>query len=442
MKRVSSILFIIIVILITQPYDVFGARNVSKVKRQKQNTQREIRETDRKIQQNTRATKRQLNALNRITAEISSQNKEIAKLSAMSDSLNKHIALLQDSIDFCEQQYYALRENYAKAVRSIHIHNSSLDKILFIFSSESFSQAVRRMRYLQEFSRWRERQSANIQEVHTSLLLKRHALDSLLQSKSIALQKINLAHRDLQTKRGRQQAVVNNLRSEGASLKALLTKQKRQAAALDRELEQLIAEEERRAAEQAERRKTAESKPENKGNSTPQASTAKPPQNTTSTSTTKKTGSTTGYQMSNAEIALSGSFESNKGKLPFPVSGKYKVVKPFGRQQHPELKYVVTDNGGIDIETEQGTKARAVFDGKVSAVFQPEGYHTVVMVRHGNYISIYANLVHTSVAPGDNVKAGQSIGEIYADPEDDNRATLHFEIRKEREKLNPSLWVK
>lgn len=117
-------------------------------------------------------------------------------------------------------------------------------------------------------------------------------------------------------------------------------------------------------------------------------------------------------------------------------------MRPFGRQQHPELKYVQTDNGGIDIESPAGTKARAVFDGKVSAVFRQDGFNTVVMVRHGNYLTIYVNLSEIYVSNGESVKAGQSIGKVFSDPEDDNRTILHFEVRKEREKLNPQLWVK
>ena len=146
--------------------------------------------------------------------------------------------------------------------------------------------------------------------------------------------------------------------------------------------------------------------------------------------------------MSDAERVLSGSFESNKGRLLFPVSGQYKIVKPFGRHQHPELKYVQTDNGGIDIEVPFGTNARAVFDGKVSAIFRQDGFNTIVMVRHGNYLTIYVNLSEIYVSNGETVKANQNIGKIFADPNDDNRTILHFEVRKEREKLNPQLWVK
>ena len=142
-----------------------------------------------------------------------------------------------------------------------------------------------------------------------------------------------------------------------------------------------------------------------------------------------------------ADVQLTGTFESNKGKLLFPVNGSYKIVRGFGIQRHPDLKYIKTNNGGIDIEVPEGGVARAVFAGKVSAIFRQPGFNNIVMVRHGSYITIYANLSSISVKKGDEVKIGQSIGQIYSDPDDNHRSILHFEIRKEREKLNPELWL-
>lgn len=146
--------------------------------------------------------------------------------------------------------------------------------------------------------------------------------------------------------------------------------------------------------------------------------------------------------MDNEEYKLSGSFESNKGKLPFPVTGNYRIVRPFGRQKHPELKYVETNNMGIDIEADQGAMAVAIFDGKVSAIFKQPGFNNIVMVRHGNYLTVYAGLASINVKTGDTVKGGQAIGTIFSDIEDENRTLLHFEIRKERQELNPELWLK
>ena len=454
MKKVLLSLAIAMIAALLLTPEAAGDNRVRRVKRQQQTNQRELRETKRKLTANTTATKRQLNALNRITAEIEEKNREIGSLTAISDSLNREIAVIRDSITYYETKHKRLSENYAKAVRAVHSRSSSLDMLLFIFSSDSFKQAVRRYRYIRQFARWREKQSEEIRAARSKLVEKRTQLETALRSKSTAIERLNLANSDLLSRQSRQQTIISNLQGEAATLKRIMAEQQRQAEELDRKLGELIAEEERAAAaraaaEEEQRRKKADSiaaiqatKPETadtKPATKPTKPAAKPE---AKPAPAKPITKTTGYTMNAEERTLSGSFESNKGNLLFPVPGKYRIVKPFGRQKHPELKYVETDNGGIDIEVPGGTTARAVFEGKVTGIFKPDGYNTVVLVRHGNYITVYANLASITVKPGQMVKTGETIGTIFADPDDDNNAILHFEIRKEREKLNPTLWVK
>ena len=139
---------------------------------------------------------------------------------------------------------------------------------------------------------------------------------------------------------------------------------------------------------------------------------------------------------------LSGSFAQNKGRLMFPVAGRYVITSNFGTNDHPELSKVKIDNLGIDIEVAKGSSARAVFDGVVSSIFRLDGYHNIIIVRHGEYLTVYAGIERLSVKKGDKVAAGQTLGTIYSDPDDDNRTSLHFEIRHEKQKLNPTEWVK
>ncbi|MDE6627820.1 MAG: M23 family metallopeptidase, partial [Muribaculaceae bacterium] len=136
-------------------------------------------------------------------------------------------------------------------------------------------------------------------------------------------------------------------------------------------------------------------------------------------------------------------FNAAKGKLPFPVQGRYTIVKRFGRQKHPTLPHVETNNSGIDIAADRGAAVRAVFDGEVSAVFRPDGYNNVIVLRHGRYMTVYANLGSISVATGQKVKAGQTLGTLFADPgAPDARSVLHFEIRNQRQKENPETWLR
>ncbi|MDY3858506.1 MAG: peptidoglycan DD-metalloendopeptidase family protein, partial [Muribaculaceae bacterium] len=135
-------------------------------------------------------------------------------------------------------------------------------------------------------------------------------------------------------------------------------------------------------------------------------------------------------------------FAESKGLLPMPVIGRYTIVKRFGRQQHPTLKHVETNNAGIDMQTAPGASVRSVYDGEVSAIFKPDGYNTVVVIRHGNYLTVYANLGIINVKTGQKVKGGQTIGQVFSDPDDSGRSVLHFEIRNGRSKENPELWLK
>lgn len=146
------------------------------------------------------------------------------------------------------------------------------------------------------------------------------------------------------------------------------------------------------------------------------------------------------FTMSKADRELSGSFVANRGKLPMPISGPYIITSRYGQYSVEGLRNVKLDNKGIDIQGKPGAQARAIFDGKVAAVFQLNGLFNV-LIRHGNYISVYCNLSSASVKSGDTVSTKQSIGQIFSDGADNGRTVLHFQLRREKEKLNPEPWL-
>lgn len=482
MFRVLYILMIAVLLVV--PDAAAQKTSAKSIKKEQNATKQKIKETNKKIQNNTAETTRSLNRLNRIEAEMSEQKKSIDSISQELSTINRKLALIEDSIATTEKELARLKDNYTRAVRSVRARSSSLDRMLFIFSAESFNQAYRRMRYLRQFSEWRNTQTEKITVAQAQLKAQHSTLAIYQKQRATALAKQNNERIALLKKKQEQAKEITALKKEGKALQKVLAEQERRAAQLDDALNKLIAEEERKAAlraKQEEEKRLAEEKRQkelkaqaeakkqkeeeaakkekNKSNKkkkdkqqdnakaqvekkpieTPKAEQPKVPEQKKQENPEK---SSSGYSMNDTERTLSGSFENNKGNLLFPVTGKYTIVRPFGRQRHPELKYVQTDNGGIDIETTVGNKARAVFDGKVSAVFRQDGFNTIVMVRHGNYLTIYVNLSEIYVTNGDMVKAGQAIGKIFSDPDDDNRTILHFEVRKEREKLNPQEWVK
>lgn len=431
-----------------------AARDIKAVKQKQQAAREEIANTSQKIKQNTKQTEKQLNRLNYLTAEIKDLEFGIANLNRQLKSITTKISLLNDSVKIYDKEVARLKANYANSIKKMQGKNSTTDHLVFLFSAESFEQTVRRYRYLKEFSTWRKMQSQKIQAKQELLKIEKQKLERLKKSKQNTIEKLAVKKVTLESKKDKQAVLIAQLREEGESLNILLQEKERLSKKLNDELERLIAEEKRKAEERriaeekhkaeearkAEEAKKATDKKKDKGDKKGTKPKKDEPKKETETKPVEIPEKE--KPVKGTVIKVSGTFEENKGNLIAPVSSDYKIVKPYGRNQHPELRHVVTENNGIDIETESGSNARCVFDGKVSAVFQTEGFNTVVMVRHGSYITVYVNLANTFVVSGDQVKAGQEIGKIFSDPEDDKRTILHFEVRKEKEKLNPELWIK
>ncbi len=412
-------------------------RNVDAVKKDKTVTQRRISETATKIKTNEKELNRQLNKLNSLNADIESNKVAVTNLRATVDSLGTQINVTADSINVLEKELADMRKAYVEALRKMQPHAGEMSTFTFIFSAESFKEAYRRIRYLRQFSAWRERKTANIENAIERVAERRKHLTTLRHSHGEAYRKAEETQKLLARQQDESKQMVSSLRKEDAALRKSLNEYKRKASALDRELDRLIAaEQERIAREEARKKQNNASKP--KGASKKQGTSV-------GERSAKDIASANAKVQTAAETAaanLTGSFESNKGRLLFPVAGRYKIVRRFGRQPHPTLPHVETDNSGIDIEVSNGAQARAVFAGKVSAIFKQEGFNSIVMIRHGKYITIYAGLSGVNVRQGESVKAGQALGSIYSDPDDSNRTILHFEIRQERRKLNPTQWVR
>lgn len=429
-------------------------RTMESVKKDKTSTERKISETSTRIQTNAQELNRQLNKLNSLNADIEATRSHAEGLRQHIDSLGTAITVTADSIRILGDELESMRRAYVKALKELQPHAGAANDLSFIFSAETFAEAYSRIRYLRQFSAWRERKAQNIRDAVERISDRRAHLTSLRHSQDIAYRKAEETQQTLSKQQAQSEQMVNQLRKEDTALRRSLNEQKKKAAALDRELDRLIAAEQARIAreEEAARRRAEKAKEKTKNQPAVAASKPTPDKEADASSTpandspsAKAVASANATTQTAAETdiaALSGSFAANKGRLLFPVAGKYKIVRRFGRQPHPTLPHVETDNSGIDIEVGSGSDARAVFAGSVSAIFKQDGFNSIVMIRHGRYITIYAGLASVSVKPGDVVKAGQNLGKIYSDPEDGNRTILHFEIRNERQKLNPSQWVR
>ena len=412
---------------------VYGQKSaaVRQLEQQRKEALADIEETNKLLQETAQTAKTSLNRLNLLSKQILSRKKVISLLNQELDEIEKDILNIQGQLRTLKRELGDKQTNYGKSMRGLYKRHSSQDKLLFILSAESFSQSMRRMRYLREYADWQKRQANDIVEKQAEISRKQAEMEKTRAEKRALLGTRQEESKKLESEEASQKEEVQLLNKRQKDLKADLQKKRRQAEALNRQIEKQIAEEIARAEAEA---KAAREQAAAKGNPVPESKNE--PIREERVADTKG-----GYAMTKAEKQLSDNFAINRGCLPYPVAGRHTIVATFGEQQHQELKYVRTSNSGIDIQTSPGADARAVFNGEVTRVFVVPGYNNSVIVRHGNYLTVYSNLSQVYVKAGDRVSTRQAIGRIYSDPEDGNSTILHFQLWKEKTKLNPQPWL-
>ena len=398
---------------------VYGQKSaaVRQLEQQRKEALADIEETNKLLQETAQTAKTSLNRLNLLSKQILSRKKVISLLNQELDEIEKDILNIQGQLRTLKRELGDKQTNYGKS--------------LFILSAESFSQSMRRMRYLREYADWQKRQANDIVEKQAEISRKQAEMEKTRAEKRALLGTRQEESKKLESEEASQKEEVQLLNKRQKDLKADLQKKRRQAEALNRQIEKQIAEEIARAEAEA---KAAREQAAAKGKPVPESKNE--PIREERVADTKG-----GYAMTKAEKQLSDNFANNRGRLPYPVAGRHTIVATFGEQQHQELKYVRTSNSGIDIQTSPGADARAVFNGEVTRVFVVPGYNNSVIVRHGNYLTVYSNLSQVYVKAGDRVSTRQAIGRIYSDPEDGNSTILHFQLWKEKTKLNPQPWL-
>lgn len=481
------------------------------VKKRQEATQKEIKETEARIRENERQVKNGLSALSKIEGDISTSKERIAATTGTINSLNGRITGLEKNISDNEGELDKLRGEYLKAVKRMRTARRGNSALAFIFASENFNQALRRMRYLRQFSEWKDRQSAAIDSATMRLRGQKETLAKARIEQSEALKRQQSEQTTLQQQYSQQDAILADLRKNGSALKTHLSKKQAEANQLKSRIAELIAQEEaRRLAEEKARkeaeerarkeaeekaRKEAEEKARREAqekerllaeqkaadkaakdkvaadnaakekaaaDKTAKEKAAKEKadkekaakdkavkdtqRNLAKTETPAKSAPTKPTPAKSAAAtpakSVGGDFSKMRGSLPKPVSGSFRVTSRFGRQSLPELPDIVYDNPGIDAEVAAGASALAVYGGNVSGVYMIPGYNTVIIVNHGNYYTVYGNIATPAVKVGDAVKAGQGLGSLARDEDDSSHSSIHFEVWRNREKLNPLDWLR
>lgn len=397
---------------------------VQRLEKERKQALAEIEMTNQLLNETSKTAKNSLNRLNLLSRQILSRRKVIEVMNQEISEIDKQVAVLRREITELEKELKTKQSNYGKSVQNLQRRQSSQDKLLFILSAENFTQSMRRMRYLREYAYWQKQQANDIVAKQNEITAKQRELENSREEKQTLLGTRQEESKKLVAEESSQKKEVQQLNRRQKELQSELRKKRQQAQALDRQIEKLIAEEIARA--EAEAKAAREKAAAAKGGKAEPA---------------REAATKGGYAMTKAEKQLSDDFAGNRGRLPFPLEGRYTIVGTFGEQQHQELKYVRTNNSGIDIQTTPGTEARAVFNGEVTRVFVVPGYNNSVIIRHGNYLTVYSNLSHVYVKAGDKVKTRQAIGRIFSDNENGNETILHFQLWKEKTKLNPAPWL-
>lgn len=456
------------------------------LKKQEQSVQKEIKLTKQQIEANEAAVRENLILLTNLEHDINLQNQKVVTLQRRHTQISSDIAGCKDQIRNGEAGLAALRARYVAVIKKMRIARKRANPLAYIFASKSFYQAWRRMRYLMKFNDWRSHREQEIKSEVARLARLSDQLATGQQQLQANLSEQQKAKNLLASKHKAQDEAVKKLRSHGDALRAHLAQKQTEANALSAKVMELIAREQaeaaqreqqrRAAAEKAAREKEAREKAvkekvaaekaakekaeqqkarkDKKGNKPqPQkepAKTSKDKSYAEARGRKPRSGSQTAKPAKEASPATNNTapstaasgFAAAKGSLPRPVSGQFSIVSRFGRHPLPDLPEVMFDNPGIDAVVSPGASALAVYPGTVTGVYVLPGFETVVIVSHGEYYTVYGNIGKPTVAKGEKVQQGQSLGKLVSDTDEGGRTTIHFEIYKNREKLNPEAWIR
>ncbi|MBD9109998.1 MULTISPECIES: murein hydrolase activator EnvC [Bacteroides] len=434
MKRIfvglTCILFLVI------PLSAQSSRLIKELESKRGELQKQIADTESLLKNTKKDVGSQLNSLASLTGQIEERKRYILAINNDVEALERELSVLERQLRTLQRDLQDKKKKYESSVQYLYRNKSIEEKLMFIFSAKSLGQTYRRLRYVREYATYQRLQGEEILKKQEQIKKKRAELLQVKTAKENLLKEREDEKQKLEDQEKQKREMVANLQKKQKGLQSEINKKRREANQLNARIDKLIAEEieraRKRAAEEARREAAARKKSEAKEGKSTSASPG--------TETKKKAEPLEAYSMSKADRELSGNFVSNRGKLPMPISGPYIITSHYGQYAVEGLRNVKLDNKGIDIQGKPGAQARAIFDGKVAAVFQLNGLFNV-LIRHGNYISVYCNLSSASVKSGDTVSTKQDIGQVFSDASDNGRTVLHFQLRKEKDKLNPEPWL-
>lgn len=395
----------LIVVLFLFVIDTFSQTRL-KLEEQRKQAQIEIEETTRLLKETQQSEKQSLDRLNLLNAQLVQFSRLISHMDAEITLTDRQIKENSDKISRMNHEIEKMKEEYADLIHHTYKNRGRYNKLIYVLTAKDFNEAYRRMKYFQQYSEFRKKkvEEVKLKKEELKVVMEQLAINKAEKEKLLTEQRSE--NKRLEVVKTDYNKELNGLKSQEKKLKTQLDKQQANLTRLRNEITKIIA---------------AEAK---KG---------------TNTAITNPYDRLTPDQR-----LVSSNFKGNKGRLPWPVE-RGNITGFFGIYKHPFLKYVNVNNTGIDITTVGDADVRAVYEGEVIAIIAIPGDNITVLVRHGNYFTVYKNLVSVKVKKDDQVKIKEIIGKVYTE-KGAKTALLHFEIWEERnqlptDQLNPEMWL-
>lgn len=371
-----------------------------ELEEKKKKTQQEIEYTNKLIKETQKNQKNSIQQLKLLDQKIEMRKDLIGSINLEIKMINEKINENNDLVISMESDLKELKAEYARLIYFAYKNRNSYDRWMYILASDDFDQAYKRLKYLQQYTEYRERQANAIKSIQKSIENKMALLEKQKAQKKSLIKTQQAETNTLSVEKNQQNKVLTNLKEKEQDLKKQLAEKRKSAQQLEKTIKDLIAKEVKASSGSA----------------------------------------SGGYKLTPEEKLISDQFGANKGRLPWPTE-KGLIIESYGEHEHSKLKGIKIFNDGVTIATSEGSIARSIFSGVVRQIITIPGKHKTVIIRHGEYLTVYSNLKEVYVTSGQNIKAKDDIGLIYTDNEGDNSTTIDLQIWKGTVKLDPALWL-
>jgi septal ring factor EnvC (AmiA/AmiB activator) len=436
-------------VLVPQLQSQSGTKNSKKdLENKKKRINDEISEINSMLSETKASKKSSIGALVNINMKLEKRQDLINTINAEIIEINRDIKESEKQTEQLKANLEKLKSDYARMIIFAQRNQDAYSKIMFVFAAENFNQAYARLKYMQQYSEFRKKQAAEIISTQTQLLAKLKDLKEQRHEKNVLLgneeeEKINLS-----SEKQEQEQVLTELQKKEKELKVQLDKKKQDAVELQLAIKKLIEAEIKRKLEESAKAeaaaiaaKKAKEEKENKTKVVKEKTTKEKEKVIVDDVKPEKEKKENLFMPALTEEteALSTDFSNNRGKLPWPV-GKGVICETYGEHEHPAIKGFMMFNNGVEICATKGTQARAVFEGEVTGIAVSPTGGKLVIIRHGEYLSVYSNITDVTVKTGQKVTLKQIIGTVAHD-EEEGKTSMNLQIWKGQKTMDPSGWL-